>query len=53
MAAAPSSRAEAPTWNTIETEGQMVQRVMPELMGIKNVLVLNDEGHHCYPPQAG
>ena len=33
---------------TLETEGQMIQRVMCELMGIKNILVLNDEGHHCY-----
>jgi type III restriction enzyme len=33
---------------TLENEGQMLQRVMPELMGIKNVLVLNDEAHHCY-----
>lgn len=33
---------------TQETEGQMIQRVMPELMGMKNVLVINDEAHHCY-----
>jgi type III restriction enzyme len=33
---------------TLETEGQMIQRVMPDLMGMKNILVLNDEGHHCY-----
>lgn len=33
---------------TLETEGQMIQRVMPELMGFKSVLVLNDEAHHCY-----
>jgi type III restriction enzyme len=33
---------------TKETEGQMIQRVMPDLMGMKNVLVLNDEAHHCY-----
>jgi type III restriction enzyme len=33
---------------TLETEGQMLQRVMPELMGIKKILVLNDEAHHCY-----
>jgi len=33
---------------TLETEGQMLQRVMPELMGMKNVLVINDEAHHCY-----
>jgi type III restriction enzyme len=34
--------------NTRETEGQMLQRVMPDLMGMKNILVLNDEAHHCY-----
>ena len=34
--------------NTTETEGQMIQRVMPDLMGMKNILVLNDEAHHCY-----
>ena len=36
------------TLQTLETEGQMIQRVMPELMGLKNVIVLNDEAHHCY-----
>jgi type III restriction enzyme len=34
--------------DTRETEGQMLQRVMPELMGMKQVVVLNDEAHHCY-----
>src|ERR1700722_13867555 len=34
--------------NTQETEGQMLQRVMPGLMGMKNILVINDEAHHCY-----
>ena len=33
---------------TMETEGQMLQRVLPELMGMKSILVMNDEGHHCY-----
>ena len=33
---------------TRETAGQMLQRVMPDLMGMKNILVLNDEVHHCY-----
>src|SRR5574337_733816 len=40
---------------TTETEGQMIQRVMPDLMGMKNIVVLNDESHHCYrekPPEA-
>jgi type III restriction enzyme len=32
----------------LETEGQMIQRVMPDLMGMKNILVINDEAHHCY-----
>ncbi len=33
---------------TIETEGQMIQRVIPGLMGMKNIIVMNDEAHHCY-----
>ncbi len=44
-------RGEAPT--TLETEGQMLQRVMPELMGVKKVLILNDEAHHCYREKPG
>ena len=34
--------------DTKETEGQMLQRVMPDLMGMKNILAINDEAHHCY-----
>jgi type III restriction enzyme len=34
--------------NTLESDGQMLQRVMPGLMGLKNILVINDEAHHCY-----
>ena len=34
--------------DTLETEGQMIQRVMPDLMGLKNILAINDEAHHCY-----
>ncbi len=33
---------------TVETEGQMLQRVVGELMGGGPVVALNDEGHHCY-----
>ena len=39
--------------NTLETEGQMLQRVMPDLMGMKNVMVFNDEAHHCYREKPG
>ncbi|MCL1908182.1 MAG: DEAD/DEAH box helicase family protein [Holophagaceae bacterium] len=34
--------------NTLETEGQMIQRALGDLMGQKNIMVFNDEGHHCY-----
>jgi type III restriction enzyme len=30
----------------------MIQRVMPDLMGLKNILVINDEAHHCYREKA-
>jgi type III restriction enzyme len=33
---------------TLETEGEMLRRVMPDLMGTKGIVVLNDEAHHCY-----
>jgi len=39
--------------DTQETEGQMIQRVMPDLMGMKNILVINDEAHHCYREKPG
>lgn len=39
--------------DTLETEGQMLQRAMPDLMGLKNILVLNDEAHHCYRERPG
>jgi type III restriction enzyme len=34
--------------STLETEGQMLQRVVPDLMGMKSIMVINDEAHHCY-----
>jgi len=39
--------------DTLETEGQMIQRVMPDLMGLKNILAINDEAHHCYREKPG
>jgi type III restriction enzyme len=43
-----------PELNTLETEGQTLQRACGDLMGLKNIVVLNDEAHHCYreKPQA-
>ena len=46
-------KGRGPDLNTKETDGQMIQRVMPGLMSIKNILVLNDEGHHCYRQKPG
>ena len=34
--------------NTTETPGKMLARVMSELLGMKHILVINDEAHHCY-----
>ncbi len=42
-----------PELRSLETTGQMLQRVMPQLMGMKNVMVLNDEAHHCYREKPG
>jgi len=42
-----------PALHTVETEGQMLQRVMPDLMGMKNAMALNDEAHHCYREKPG
>ena len=44
-------RGKAPA--TVETEGEMLRRVMSPLMGMKRILVLNDEGHHCYREKVG
>jgi type III restriction enzyme len=31
-----------------ESDGAMIRRVAGALMGLKNIVVLNDEAHHCY-----
>jgi type III restriction enzyme len=43
-----------PELNTLETEGEMLRRACGDLMGLKHIVVLNDEAHHCYreKPQA-
>ncbi len=41
-------KGHGPDLTTTETEGQMIQRVMPDLMGFKSIVVLSDEAHHCY-----
>lgn len=33
---------------TKETEGEMLRRACDELLKLKNVVVINDEAHHCY-----
>src|SRR5579862_6659671 len=39
-------RGEAP--ETLETDGQMLKRACGELLAMKNIVVINDEAHHCY-----
>jgi type III restriction enzyme len=31
----------------------MLQRVMPDLLGMKNILAINDEARHCYREKPG
>ncbi|MDB5540087.1 MAG: restriction endonuclease [Devosia sp.] len=38
---------------TRETEGEMLQRACGELLTLKNVVVINDEAHHCYRERIG
>lgn len=42
-----------PELKTKESEGEMVRRVMGDLMGLKNIVVINDEAHHCYRERVG
>nr|VFK78722.1 MAG: Type III restriction enzyme, res subunit [Candidatus Kentron sp. SD] len=45
--------AQGESIDTLETEGQMLKRVMGDLMGMKNIQVFNDEAHHCYREKFG
>lgn len=38
---------------TLETEAQMALRVCKDLGARKNILILNDEAHHCYDAKPG
>ncbi len=42
-----------PAIQSTETAGQMLQRVMPELMGMRSIMAFNDEAHHCYREKPG
>jgi type III restriction enzyme len=37
----------------LETEGQMLQRACGDLLQLKNIVVINDEAHHCYRERPG
>lgn len=43
-----AGRERDPTQMFRESEGEMVARVAPELMNRRNIIVMNDEAHHCY-----
>ena len=34
--------------STLETDGKMLSRVCSELLRADNIIVINDEAHHCY-----
>jgi type III restriction enzyme len=37
---------------TLESDGQMLDRACGKLLSFKNVVVINDEAHHCYRKRA-
>ncbi|WP_316227056.1 BPTD_3080 family restriction endonuclease [Bradyrhizobium sp. SZCCHNS3052] len=37
----------------LETDGEMLQRVMQPLLGRNGIIVINDEAHHCYEARSG
>lgn len=39
--------------DTLQTEGEMLREACGELLRMKNVVVINDEAHHCYREKAG
>ncbi|GAB3679012.1 BPTD_3080 family restriction endonuclease [Salinisphaera aquimarina] len=41
------------TIDTVESEGEMLQRAIKPLMGMKNIMAINDEAHHCYREKPG
>lgn len=41
------------TVRTLETDGEMLQRVIPGMMGARDLVVINDEAHHCYREKPG
>ncbi len=45
-------RSEEPI-QTTETEGAMLKRACGELLAFKQVVVINDEAHHCYRERVG
>lgn len=58
MTVAKGTRAALEGWRgkrleTAETESEMLKRVLPELTGLKNIIVINDEAHHCYREKPG
>jgi type III restriction enzyme len=48
-----ASRDRDPKELFVESEGEMIARVAKGLMGRRNIVVLNDEAHHCYRERAG
>ena len=38
---------------TRETEGEMLARACGDLLHMKNIVVINDEAHHCYREKVG
>ena len=46
-------QGDGPAPDTLQTEGEMLRDACGELLRMKNVVVINDEAHHCYREKVG
>ena len=46
-------QGDGPKLDTLQTEGEMLREACGALLRMKNVVVINDEAHHCYREKVG
>lgn len=44
---------DGPAPDTLQTEGEMLREACGDLLRMKNIVVINDEAHHCYREKVG
>ncbi len=46
-------QGDGPKLDTLQSEGEMLRDACGDLLRMKNVVVINDEAHHCYREKVG